>query len=134
MKKIILEDRKIISIPDYTGAGIYMIRNNVNGKVYIGSAKNVHNRIKSHDQSMRKGTCNSKFLEDVKKGHTFACNILEKFDNIMFVELMKREKYYSDKYNSFKNGYNTAPIPTYELDYFIKMENEYMIKYLTRRV
>lgn len=134
MKKIIEQDRKIISIPDYEGAGIYMIRNNVNGKVYIGSAKNIHSRIKKHDQSMRKEICNEKFLEDIEKGHTFTCEILEKCDNIMFVELIIREKYYSEKYNSFKDGYNTAPIQTYDLDFFIKMKNEYMISYLTRRV
>ena len=134
MRKIKPEERIITSIPEYKGSGIYIIRNIVNGKVYIGSAKHINKRIKEHDQYMRRGWCNNKIQEDIDKGHTFTCEILEKCDNMMFVELRNREKYYVEKYDSLNSGYNTAPVPVYDLDYFIKRNDKRMIEYLTRRV
>lgn len=128
------EKRLIVSIPEHTGAGIYIIRNLVNGKVYIGSAVNVNARIKQHDLYMRRGWCNNKIQEDIDKGHTFTCEVLENCTGMMFVELRDREKYYSDKYNSFSDGYNTAPVPVYNLQHYIRLENKHMIEWLTRRV
>ena len=134
MSRLKPEDRLIVSIPDYNGAGIYMIRNIVTGKIYIGSAVHVQNRIKEHDQYMRKGLCNDKFQEDIDKGHKFTCEIVEKCDNMMFVELRDREEYYVKKYNCYKTGYNTQIVPTYNLEYYVKSGNQYMIKWLTRKV
>ena len=134
MRKVKPSDRIIISIPEYNGAGIYMIKNIVTGRMYIGSAVHVQNRIKMHDQYMRRGWCNSKFQEDIDKGHKFTCEVVEKCDNMMFVELRDREEYYARKCDCFRSGYNVKPIPTYNLDFYIESNNSYMIKWLTRRV
>ena len=99
MPRLKPEDRLIVSIPEYNGAGIYMIRNIVTGRMYIGSAVHVRNRIKEHDQYMRKGWCNNKFQEDIDKGHKFTCEVVEKCDNMMFVELRDREDYYVRMYD-----------------------------------
>jgi len=128
------EDRIIISIPDYNGAGIYMIKNIVTGKIYIGSAVHICNRIKEHDQYMRRGWCNNKFQEDIDKGHKFVCEVVEKCDNMMFVELRDREAYYVNKYDCYRSGYNIQIVPTYNIDYYRKTNNTYMIDWLSRRV
>ena len=134
MRRIKPEERILVSLPEYQGPGIYMLRNITNGKVYIGSAKNVSRRAKEHDQSFRHGTCNNKIQADIDKGHKFICEVLEKCDNMMFVEMRARENYYAEKYNSFSDGYNTAVVPTYDLNFFIQTGNRYMICWLTRKV
>lgn len=133
-KKIKQEDRIIISIPEYNGPGIYMIKNNVTGRLYIGSAVHIHNRIKEHDQYMRKGWCNNRFQEDIDKGHKFTCTVIEKCTGMMFVELRDREEYYIKKFDCYNIGYNSKVVPTYDLEHFIKCGNKHMIEWLTRKV
>lgn len=134
MAKIKPEDRLIVSIPNYNGAGIYMIKNIVTGRMYIGSAIHVNNRIKEHDHYMRKGICNSRFKEDIAKGHRFTCEVIEECDNMMFVELRDREEYYVRKFDCYKTGYNVSFVPTYDLDFFLKRGDANMIKWLTKKV
>ena len=133
-KAIKPEDRMIYPIPDYTGAGIYLIRNLVNGKVYIGSARNVRRRIIEHDIGFRKGYCNNKIQADIDLGHKFTCEIVEKCDNIMFVELRNKEEYYTTVYDSFKTGYNTAGVQTYDFEFYKRFNNQKMIEWLSRKV
>lgn len=104
----------IINIPEYNGAGIYKITNIVNGRVYIGSSKHIKNRLKAHQTAFRSGNCNSKFYEDIMKGHKFTAEVIEELPGIMFYQLRDKEEYYTKKYNSFHAGYNKAPVPTYD--------------------
>lgn len=131
-KRVKPEDRIIVNIPDDTCAGIYMIKNIVTGKMYIGSARNIHNRIKQHDSYMRTGHCNERFCEDIEKGHKFICEIIERYDHITLIELRDREEYYVRKYDCYKSGYNTALVPTYELKYYDKDSEVH--KWLTSEV
>lgn len=130
-KAIKQEDRIIITIPDYEGAGIYMIKNIITGKVYIGSAKNIRKRIIQHDQYMRNGMCNNRFQEDIDKGHKFECYVVEKCDNITRVELKDKESYYVGIFDSFRKGYNIANVATYDLNFYIKHRNKHMVDWLT---
>ena len=113
-RKVLDSQRIIVSFPDYDGAGIYMIQNTTTGRVYIGSSKHVLQRVKAHDQTFRKRTCNAKFLEDIDKGYKFACRIVEKYSKITRCELRDREEYFVKKYNAQKEGYNTAYVATYD--------------------
>lgn len=124
----------ISGIPDYDGSGIYLIRNTTNGKVYIGSAKNIKRRLSEHNRSFKNGQCNNRFQEDIDLGHKFTCEILIKCAGMMFYEMRNYEKYYVDLYDSFCNGYNTAVVPTYDLDFHIRFHNEHMIKWLSQIV
>lgn len=133
-KKIPIDDRIIISIPTYEGPGIYIIRNIVNNKVYIGSANNIHRRIKEHDYSFRKGYCNNKLQADIDLGHKFEASILENCSGMMLVEMRDREDYYVRFYNSYENGYNTAWVPVYDLNYYMKTKNQEVIQWLTRKL
>ena len=131
MGRVKPEDRLISPIPDYNGAGIYMIRNLVTGRMYIGSAEHIQNRIKVHDTAMRHGQCNQRFLDDIAKGHRFTCEVVEKCDNVMFVELRDREEYYVRKYDCYNSGYNMQCVPTYKLEYY---KDKDVIEWLTRKV
>ena len=109
-----------------------MIKNIVTGKVYIGSAKNVCDRIKQHDQYMRKGWCNNKFQEDIDKGHKFTCEIVEQYDSITLLELRERELYFVRKYNCYDDGYNVAHVPTYQRSFVRK--GSYLEKWLMQEI
>lgn len=91
--------------------GIYCIKNTVNDKVYIGKAKNIYNRIRSHKYNLRKKSKDEnrhlinawyKYGEDV-----FIYTILEEFD---FDEqkLREREDYWIVEYDATNQdkGYN----------------------------
>ena len=115
-RKIKQEDRIIVNIPDYDGAGIYRIENIRSGRAYVGSSVNIHTRILAHDKNMRKGLCNIRFLEDVKNGDKFTVTILEKMGVPTRHELYERENYYIQKENLYSVGYNTAGVHDYDLE------------------
>lgn len=91
--------------------GIYIIKNNINNKVYIGQSVNILQRWYKHRSSAR---CPSS-LEYNSQLHTamrefgienFYYEILEEIP--LKEELDEREKYWIKYYNSFKNGYNAS--------------------------
>ena len=91
--------RKIVS-------GIYQIVNTQNGHKYIGSSKDIHKRILSHFEHLRKGKHHSIYLQRSYNLHgenVFDHSILE----ICSLEnLVKREQYYID---TLSPEYNICP-------------------------
>lgn len=91
-------------------SGIYVIRNTSNNKLYIGSAKNIKQRLHEHNSMLRRNKHHSKYLQNSynKYENCFLFSILEKcnIDN-----LINREQYWIDYYLSYKKiyGYNNAP-------------------------
>lgn len=86
--------------------GIYKITNNVNGKVYIGSSKNIENRWKQHKRELKKGTHHSQHLQkswDIYKKENFSFEMIEDVDDLN--KLLEREAYYIEKYNSLNSNY-----------------------------
>lgn len=87
-------------------SGVYKICNLVNGKLYIGSSKNLVNRATNHRKNLRGGTHSNKHLQasyNKYGGENFRFEIIEYCDN--YVE---REQYWMDllDVNNPKNGYN----------------------------
>lgn len=88
--------------------GCYVIKNSINGKVYVGQSKNIRNRIKQHfnDDASPK---NEIFLYDYM-------NVPKKFQNDLFEiaiipcetkdELDELERKLIKKYDSYNFGYN----------------------------
>lgn len=88
---------------------IYIIKNKVNKKVYIGQTTNdVQTRFKQHCKNSTLKTRNYKLYNAIKKygKSNFYVEILEK--NIDIKELDKKEIYYIEKHNSYKQGYNST--------------------------
>jgi group I intron endonuclease len=91
-------------------SGIYKITNKVNGKIYIGSTKNIKRRWKNHLNYLRRNAHPNNYLQNAwnKYGEeNFEFEIIE------FVEeekLLEREQYWIDKLNATdkKIGYNIA--------------------------
>lgn len=92
-------------------SGVYMIKNNVNNKIYIGSSKNINKRWLAHKFILNnKKHCNkhlnsawNKYGED---NFIFSVIEYEELD-----KLIEREQHYIDYYDTTnKNiGYNIAP-------------------------
>lgn len=103
-KDNILQSKKIIS-------GIYYIRNTLNNKLYIGSSKNISNRIKHHSWQLNSNRHHNKHLQKSwnKYGEdNFEFGIIEIVDNIE--ELFDAEQAWMDYFESYndKKGYNIS--------------------------
>lgn len=62
-------------------SGIYQIKNTLNNKVYVGSAKDFEKRWKRHFKDLEKG-CHSSIKLQMsfnKYGNVFECSIWKKF-------------------------------------------------------
>lgn len=64
----------------YYKSGVYHITNMVNGKRYVGSSKNLYQRLSSHRAYLRKGVHQNSYLQNSWNKHgeeAFDCGILE---------------------------------------------------------
>nr|DAR20852.1 MAG TPA: intron associated endonuclease [Caudoviricetes sp.] len=96
-------------------AGIYIIKNNVNGKCYIGQSVKLRSRLKDHMRNAKNGKLDLPIYRAINKYgfHNFTVDILESFipdSNITNEELIKQldqlEKKYIEEYNAYTEGYN----------------------------
>lgn len=96
-------------------AGIYIIKNNVNGKCYIGQSVKLRSRLKDHMRNAKNGKLDLPIYRAINKYgfHSFTVDILESFipdPNISNLELIqildKLEIEYIEKYNAYTEGYN----------------------------
>lgn len=93
-------------------AGVYIIRNNKDTRVYIGSALNINYRRNVHICQLKKGNHHSRHLQ--RFFHKYGLNSL-KFEIVEIIEdtsvLIEREQHYINVYNSVSpNGFNIRPI------------------------
>lgn len=129
----------IINVPNYDGAGIYLISGVNNNFKYVGSSNNVQRRIQQHNAAMKNGKFQSKRLEEIcDADFEFTATVLEKIDGKRSKYYLRdREHYYISKYNTYGEfGLNTAPIAGYskqhrsslihEVQYLAKLANEYL--------
>lgn len=95
-------------------AGIYIFRNNINGKCYVGQGISLRKRIKHHFSNIRTQRYDLPLYRAINKYglHNFTIDILESFvpNNISNEQLIKKldklEIEYIEKYDSYHNGYN----------------------------
>jgi group I intron endonuclease len=96
-------------------AGIYYWYNNINGKAYVGSAKNLSNRLGAYYYPSRLLSLNNLINRAIiKYGHyNFSLVILETLGstkNVSNDNLLLREQYYIDLYQTMMpKGYNMRP-------------------------
>jgi group I intron endonuclease len=91
-------------------SGIYEIRNKINGKVYIGSSKNIRQRWIDHKTELRQQIHNNQHLQfavDKYGLENFEFKIIETTHSTK-EERLTREQHYMDLYQSYDDrfGYN----------------------------
>lgn len=95
-------------IPDYNRRhlnGVYIIKNSIDSRVYIGECKDFYKRYGRHLSALRRNKhCNPKLQNFVNKYgvDTLSFDILEEVDD----DRIEREIYYIQLYNSIENGFN----------------------------
>lgn len=96
--------------------GVYMFKNNINNKVYIGSSAELSKRKENHIYSLRKGKHHSVYFQRAwnKYGEeSFEYKILELLDdNTSTAELLEKEQYWLDKTKCYEKeyGYNILKV------------------------
>lgn len=103
-----------------TNAGIYKLTCKINGKIYIGKAVNIHNRLVRHRYSSENPQGKSCFENSmIKYGwDAFDVEILETVENFDKLKdntpLLERESYYINLYKSTNKdvGYNICKYST----------------------
>jgi len=91
-------------------SGIYVIRNTVNGKVYVGSSHYMHDRWKAHIACLKTGKHHSRKLQNSWNKHG-----AESFEFLVVLlceqkDLMMYEQQVMDFYDAYRKGYNGVPL------------------------
>lgn len=98
-----------INIPSYDRPGVYAIINISTGQRYIGSSCRVKQRIKNHAKQLENGThFNPKLQAAYNNGDCFRVEVLEEVSSFYGSQLLRREKFYIEKFNSVYTGYNRS--------------------------
>lgn len=88
--------------------GIYSITNRANGKVYIGSSKNIENRIYRHKQMLKTGKHHSYKLQEawIEFGeNNFEFSIIQNVEEE--INLLEVEQDFINQYEAYKQ-YNVS--------------------------
>lgn len=89
-------------------SGIYKFTNKANGKIYIGQAANVDERLKRHFLNHNNSNLkdyNTYFYRSLRK-YGWDNFEIETIENVEIERLNEREEYWVSYYDSFKQGYN----------------------------
>jgi len=93
---------------------IYEIRNNITGRVYVGSSVDVAKRWRDHKSALKTGIHKSRSMQTDYSKHgleSFEHKVLEELTAETTKEqLLEREQFYLDTLQPFgKTGYNSSP-------------------------
>lgn len=90
-------------------SGIYEIKNIVNGKIYIGSSKDIVNRLSQHKANLKKKKHTNSHLQASWNKHgeyNFVFRIVELIPNPTKQILEEREDHWINHFDSINKGYN----------------------------
>jgi len=92
-------------------SGIYVIRNTISGRVYVGSAVNIANRWLHHRKSLRAGKHHSPYLQFAWNKYGEDAFIHETIELVPDVTmLIEREQHWIDTHVAlYGKGYNVCP-------------------------
>lgn len=86
--------------------GIYKITNLINGKSYIGLSTHIEDRWQYHKTPYNWEREKDKLLYKAIIKYGIKNFIFEVLEECLPEELSEKEKYYIEKYDTYKNGYN----------------------------
>ena len=91
--------------------GVYIIRNTVNNKIYIGSSASkggIKERIRHHKSALKHNRHANDYMQKAYNKHGHEAFTYEILEECIPEECLKREQYYLDLYKSYDpaNGYN----------------------------
>ena len=116
-------------------SGIYLIKNTVNNKIYIGSSINLINRNYKHFWMLRKGIHDNNHLQNSYNKHGESSFIFEVLEHCSSEELILKENYYISKYKSniIDFGFNLATVNDFRRNTFneevkVKLSKHYLNK------
>lgn len=90
-------------------SGIYKITCTANGKIYIGSAVNLHKRWVNHKSALNMGNHRNDYLQKAWKKHGETCFTVEIIELCERSVVIDREQYYLDLLQPYKErGFNLA--------------------------
>lgn len=103
---------KILNIPDYNGAGVYLIKGINNPYIYVGSSIHVSKRILQHQQAFAHNGSTKRMQELLHDDDCFEVDVLEKIPDMLSKNyLYDREYHYAIKLNAYgENGLNAGAI------------------------
>ena len=93
-----------------SNCGVYCVRNILNGRRYIGSSFVLNQRKCRHFYTLKKGKNHSKLLQEDYNKYGKGCFIFEVLEYCEKENLIEREQYWMDYYNSWvrEYGYNSS--------------------------
>lgn len=90
-------------------SGVYYIENVVNGKQYIGSSKDVYQRLRRHMSELRRGVHHNTYLQCSVSKHGLTCFVNGILEECSIDQLLLREQFYLDTLPK-TNLYNVSSI------------------------
>jgi DNA-binding Xre family transcriptional regulator len=87
---------------------IYQIRNLKNGRLYIGSSKDIEHRFRVHKHDLKHNKHHAYKLQqdwNIYGENSFVFEIVEEINNQ--IDLKNQEQFWIDKFNTYTDGYNT---------------------------
>lgn len=88
-------------------SGIYLIKNLINNKIYVGSSVDLNRRIKTHFNSLIKGNHQNNHLQNSFNKYGIENFRIEVIENCSKNRLREREQFYLD---NLKGLYNVSPL------------------------
>lgn len=133
-----------ITIPNletFKLSGVYMIKNLLNNKVYIGSTKmTFKRRYSEHFRKLISNSHHNMYLNNSVKKHgieNFEFSIIEIIDKSSLTYIRERESFFINYFNATKHGYNISDItlsPPINTEVKKKISNALKEKYKTDSV
>lgn len=93
-------------------SGVYCIRNTINGKVYVGSSKDIYTRWAQHKHDLLRHSHRNQLLQRAWDKYGPDCLQFSILETTTTDLLLEREQYWYDRLQSSKreHGYNLSPI------------------------
>jgi len=101
-----------------TNIGIYIIKNRLDSRVYIGSSKNLYSRIQKHFTELKSNLHHNIHLQRFVNKYTIDSIYFEILEYCEVSELLEKENKYINLYNSIEEGFNLFNATRTELSSF----------------